>query len=345
MRETNEQHSLISRRKFLELCSAGAALTLAPSLCSLSQAIRGTTPASTPEATQLAVSGWVKSKFNPVLGGSLGTCYDVCVLQEGNQYRMWFSWRPQKSIALVESGDGIHWSSPEISLAPDASTGWEDEIDRPIVLKLADGYAMWYSAQSKTYSRIGYATSPDGRKWTRVSKDPVLSPDVAWEGNGVMCPDVIYDPSQATFRMWYSGGNFGEPIAIGYATSKDGIHWDKLSSNPIFSPFPGHFWEQDRVTACQVLQHGEWHLMFYIGFSDANHAQIGLARSKDGISDWERHPANPIIRPDVGKWDGDSVYKPFAIFDKDHWYLWYNGRLGGSEQIGLAIHAGEDLGF
>ena len=43
--------------------------------------------------------------------------------------------------------------------------------------------------------------------------------------------------------------------------------------------------------------------MFYIGFRDRDHAQIGLARSKDGITGWERHPANPIIRPGVGKWD------------------------------------------
>ena len=27
------------------------------------------------------------------------------------------------------------------------------------------------------------------------------------------------------------------------------------------------------------------------------------------------------------------------------WVLWYNGRKGGFEQIGLATHAGEDLGF
>ena len=59
---------------------------------------------------------------------------------------------------------------------------------------------------------------------------------------------------------------------------------------------------------------GEY-VMFYIGFRDKDHAQIGVARSKDGITGWERHPANPVIRPGVGKWDQDAVYKPFAIFD------------------------------
>jgi hypothetical protein len=85
--------------------------------------------------------------------------------------------------------------------------------------------------------------------------------------------------------------------------------------------------------------------MFYIGFKDKHHAQIGLARSKDGVGDWRRHPANPIIRPGKGRWDGDAVYKPFALFDGKHWLLWYNGRKGGVEQIGVAIHEGEGLGF
>jgi hypothetical protein len=85
--------------------------------------------------------------------------------------------------------------------------------------------------------------------------------------------------------------------------------------------------------------------MFYIGFADRDRAQIGLARSKDGITDWQRHPANPIIRPGKGQWDADAVYKPYAIFDGRRWLLWYNGRRGGVEQIGVAIHEGEDLGF
>jgi hypothetical protein len=39
------------------------------------------------------------------------------------------------------------------------------------------------------------------------------------------------------------------------------------------------------------------------------------------------------------------VYKPFAVLDGTRWLLWYNGRRGGVEQIGLATHQGEDLGF
>ena len=99
------------------------------------------------------------------------------------------------------------------------------------------------------------------------------------------------------------------------------------------------------MTACQVLRHGDWHLMFYIGFREPTTPRSASARSKDGISGWQRHPANPIIRPGKNQWDHDAVYKPYAIFDGARWLLWYNGRRGGMEQIGLAVHEGEDLGF
>jgi len=51
------------------------------------------------------------------------------------------------------------------------------------------------------------------------------------------------------------------------------------------------------------------------------------------------------LRVGAGRWDADAVYKPYAIFDGKRWLLWYNGRRGGVEQIGTAIHDGEDLGF
>jgi beta-1,2-mannobiose phosphorylase / 1,2-beta-oligomannan phosphorylase len=80
---------------------------------------------------------------------------------------------------------------------------------------------------------------------------------------------------------------------------------------------------------------------------DAESAQSGrgLARSRDGITDWQRHPANPIIRPGENHWDHDACYKPYAIFDGWKWLLWYNGRHDALEQIGVVFHPGEDLGF
>jgi predicted GH43/DUF377 family glycosyl hydrolase len=280
-----------------------------------------------------------------VLGGKLGTCFDVAVLRDGARYRMWFSWRPKKSVALTESEDGIHWSEPVIVLAPNPATKWEEDLNRPVVVKRGEEYHLWYTGQAGEKSWIGYATSPDGVHWNRMSRQPVLAAEAPWEKVAVMCPHVLWDEKTGRFRMWYSGGEQYEPDAIGYATSRDGLVWSKHPANPVFKSDPAIEWEKHKVTACQVVREGDWNVMFYIGFRDVDHAQIGIARSRDGITGWERLPANPIIRPGENKWDHDACYKPVAIFDGARWLLWYNGRHGGVEQIGLALHDGRDLGF
>src|SRR6187402_1190080 len=93
-----------------------------------------------PTTGPVTSAGWLKSSANPVLGGDLGTCFDAVVLKEGATFRMWFSWRPRKSIALAESSDGIHWSSPVIALGPELATGWEAEFNRPGVLQRNGSY-------------------------------------------------------------------------------------------------------------------------------------------------------------------------------------------------------------
>jgi beta-1,2-mannobiose phosphorylase / 1,2-beta-oligomannan phosphorylase len=288
--------------------------------------------------------GWIKSPANPVLGGQLGTCFDISVLKEADKFRMWISWRPKESVALVESVDGVHWNSPQICLGPNPSNQWEKRINRPTVMFHDQKYHMWYTGQSEERSWIGYATSNDGISWKRMSTTPVLSADMRWEKKSVMCPHVLWDDDLQIYRMWYSAGGQYEPKVIGYATSRQGISWLK-NPKPILEPNKKVLWEKDRVAAVQVIPHNNWFLMFYVGFADINHARIGLVRSRDGITNWERHRANPLISPGQDKWDHDACYKPYTIFDGTNWLLWYNGRHGSPEQIGLAIHKGEDLGF
>jgi predicted GH43/DUF377 family glycosyl hydrolase len=323
--------------KGLRIFADGRQIAQTPSLQRL--------PASLPPAGTSA--GWRKHKRNPVLGGDLGTCFDVAMLRENGTYRMWFSWRPKKSVALVESPDGIHWSEPLIVLGPNEATDWEKDINRPTVIKRDGTYHMWYTGQARGHSWIGYATSADGRQWKRVSDKPVVSPERPWENVAVMCPHVLWDEKQQLYRMWYSAGQQYEPNAIGYATSPDGVNWTKHKDNPVFAADPANPWEQHKVTACQVIPAGDWHIMFYIGFRDENRAQIGLARSRDGITKWQRHPDNPVIFPTKGTWDADACYKPFAMYDSERklWLLWYNGRKGSVEQIGLAVYRNPDLGF
>lgn len=288
---------------------------------------------------------WVKYEQNPVLGGGdLGTIFDISVLKEGGVYKMYCSWRPKKSLALSTSTDGKNWTAPQIILGPNDANEWEKDLNRPVVV-LKDGvYHLWYTGQAKGKSRIAYATSTDGVNFTRQSNAAVLSAEEPWEKVAVMCPHVIWDEKENLFKMWYSGGEQHEPDAIGYATSPDGLKWTKRKE-PVFVADPARSWEQYKVTACQVIKRKSDYLMFYIGFYDINFAQIGMARSKNGIDQWERYSGNPIISPTPGGWDASACYKPYVIQEKNRWLLWYNGRNEALERIGLAIYKGNKLNF
>ena len=303
--------------------------------------VAGTTPLFVsifPETS----TGWQKSPSNPVLGKPFGTCFDAAVLHENPLYRMWFSWRPEKSIAYCESTDGVKWTDPVVVLSPAQG---EQDVNRPAILHRDGLYHIWFTSQTATKSWINYATSPDGKIWKRISNPAAMTADRPWEKVAVMCPEVLWDTDLGLYRMWYSGGEQFEPDAIGYATSKDGVGWTK-QPDPIFTADHSLEWERAKVTACSIRRMGAWHYMFYIGFKDEHTAAIGVAKSLDGVSGWIRNKQNPIIRHGaILAWDGAAVYKPVPVMEPDRWLLWYNARRRSTEQIGLAIHPGVDLEF
>lgn len=288
---------------------------------------------------------FVKSEHNPVLGGpELGTCFDVYVTRDNGRYRMDFSWRPKKSLAVSFSDDGIHWEAPQITLAFDETTGWEDDLNRNCILKIDEKYKMWYTGQARGFSYIGYAESDDGLHFHRVLSEPVLISERAWEGFSVMNPCVLYENGK--YRMWYAAGETYEPNVLAYAESDDGIHWTKAKINPIFVAEKKNLYEQDRVGGCQVMKTPDMgYVMFYIGYENIDKAQICIACSENGITQWKKSPANPVISPTPESWDADACYKPSFLWNEDthQWMLWYNGRREHDEYIGLALKEGRDL--
>lgn len=133
---------------------------------------------------------------------------------------------------MATSPDGIAWKkepAPVLPLGPKGS--WDSESHAgPCVLKLADGYHLWYLGsgpyKGKTAWRIGHATSPDGLKWTRSGDEPVL--DIGkpgdWDGGTFMHVAVTFRDGK--FLFWYAaaptehGDETKMKIQIGYGTSK-----------------------------------------------------------------------------------------------------------------------------
>jgi beta-1,2-mannobiose phosphorylase / 1,2-beta-oligomannan phosphorylase len=268
--------------------------------------------------SELGSERWVKYAGNPVLGGSLGTCFDMSVDVSGDRHRMWFSWRPKNGIGYAESRDGLNWVANE-DLVLDQGP-WL-EVTRPYVLVEEDGLTMWYSAKDEERVVICWATSADGLDWQ--PRGVAIAPEELWEKSAVMCPSVLRYPD-GTYHMWYSGGERYEPDAIGYAVSEDGIHWRRMDG-PVLRPDPESSWESERVAGAHVFEKDGYLYAAYIGFADGfEESSIGIARSRDGI-DWQRHAGNPVItHGDPGDFDSINVYKPFVVIDGDRWRMWFN---------------------
>jgi len=271
------------------------------------------------------MSEWVKYPGNPILGGELGTVFDMSVDVAGDRYRMWFSWRNRRGIGYAESADGLHWNvRDDVVIGPDPSSQPEQlEVTRPFVMVDDTQLTMWYAAHGNDRVAIARATSTDGVTWQRHGV--VLSPEEPWEKAALMCPSVLRDDN-GLYHMWYSGGERVEPDAIGYATSPDGVTWTRVTNVPVITPLPNSSWESHRVAGAHVFRKDEWLYAAYIGFAaDFDRSSVGIARSLDGI-EWQRHAANPVItHGEPGEFDSINVYKPFVVVEGETWRVWFNG--------------------
>lgn len=280
-----------------------------------------------------------KYKLNPVLGNiKTGPVFDPYIMEDKNGFfRMYVSWRKFGKIAVSLSQDGITWPNLQTVIDNGNSKNWAYNINRATVIHKDGIYKMWYTGQNNQISKIGYATSEDGYNFKKLD-NPVLIPEHSYEKKNVMNPNVIYDKEDKIYKMYYAAGEYYEPDVICYATSKDGIFWEKYKNNPILIPnYNSSSLDSFKIGGCDVHKiSANYYLMFYIGYSDINTARIFLAESKDGITNWKRNK-NPLIIPTKNKFDNDACYKPSAIYNtkKKIWMLYYNGRKDKDEYIGL----------
>ena len=134
--------------------------------------------------------GWEKEGSSPVIGGALGTVFDCCVREDNGEFRIWYSWRPARGIAMAYSTDGIHWSLPQLVMPRQINLSWaKDEVNRPCVLYRNGKYLMWFIGMVRPedfeygHTAVGYAESMDGIHW-----DVYLSLIHIWElGTGLRC--------------------------------------------------------------------------------------------------------------------------------------------------------------
>jgi predicted GH43/DUF377 family glycosyl hydrolase len=199
---------------------------------------------------------------------------------------------------------------------------------------------MWYAATggSGPDLRIGYATSNDGKDWTKHAANPVLDlgADGTWDENEVTCPHVLKEDT--TYRLWYTGKDDNGNYGLGYATSPDGVVWTKYEGNPVLTPGDSESWDHFGVLCSCVVKTDVTYGMWYFGKSDPSVDNIGYATSSDGII-WTKNDDNPVLETGAaGEWDDFGVASPAVIPDGSSFKMWYAGWQGtaSSLRIGYA---------
>lgn len=169
----------------------------------------------------------------------------------------------------------------------------------PCVVELPEGgLAMFVSRRDK--GSIERWDSKDGIAWNY--KSTALSPAVdasAWDST-VNRAGVLL--SSSGWLMWYTGQNGGSS-AIGFATSVDGLTFNRVVATPVIAPELEH--EGGSAMNPCVMAEGNGYRMWYAAGEDYEPDVICEARSNDGVN-WEKL-VKPVLTKGSEPYDAHKV--------------------------------------
>jgi hypothetical protein len=138
-----------------------------------------------------------------------------------------------------------------------------------LVVPAEEHWRMWYAGgsdwvgvgeQAKPRYALRHLRSEDGVVWPR-NGEVCLSPGPGELGFGRPC---IRD-RDGTFHMWYSLRTVERVYDLGYATSVDGIAWQRNDQESGLERGPAASWDADMVGLGCLVEVGSQLLMFYNG--------------------------------------------------------------------------------
>lgn len=146
---------------------------------------------------------------------------------------------PVTGPATQVPGSPSIWKASEKPVYCDPDDDWAKD---PSIIKVGTTYYMYYTSANcwpetgsagKGPARIDYATSPDGLAWTYQGVAIPKGNAGEWDEERPQAPakPVLKD---GIYYLYYAGRVTGKgAVAIGFATSKDLIHWTKHPGNPV----------------------------------------------------------------------------------------------------------------
>ena len=155
--------------------------------------------------------------------------------------------------------------------------------------------------------------------------------------------DAVMDPYileyDGLYHMFYvSRAEPTSPLAISYATSEDGLVWDRFEGNPIFEADGTGFDFTSVLSPAVLVEDGTW-MMYYAGLQNIGIAfgdGIGLATASDPTGTWERLDEPLITVGGVREWDANKIGVDAVFATDDGYMLYYTSNQGNSIAVGLA---------
>jgi predicted GH43/DUF377 family glycosyl hydrolase len=134
--------------------------------------------------------------------------------------------------------------------------------------------------------------------------------------------------------MWYT--HFAPTLQIGYASSKDGIHWTKHPT-PVLSSGAIGTWDQGGAESPSVIWNGTYYLMYYIGSNGTFVSDVGVAFSRDMVN-WQKYSGNPVLTRTPNSFDGYFIKFPAVLFNSNSYEMWYTAQrtAGPNDTVGYA---------
>jgi beta-1,2-mannosidase len=166
----------------------------------------------------------------------------------------------------------------------------------------------------------------------RLSADPILSPrGNSWESAGTFNPAVVLH--EGKFVMLYRAQDKNGTSRLGYAESRDGIHFTRRA-DPVLSP-QADYEKDGGVEDPRLVKIGDTYYLTYTGYNKKD-AQLCLATSRDLIH-WDR---KGVILPAYKgnwnvKWTKSGAIVPEKV-DGKYWMYFLGTSADNTDQMGLA---------
>jgi len=263
--------------------------------------------------------------------------YDPSILFVGDEMWIYYSAVEggvddyiREGLSISKDG-GLTFEAYGMVLDVGAEGEWDDwkAHDVDVLYDETDStYKMWYTGNKGPAGggKIGLATSPDGKVWTKYAGNPVFDVDVpgTWDDGGVSYPSVLEEGG--TFYMFYGGYDDTQHNGMGLATSPDGITWTRAQSTPVI-PLTNYM----KYTVTE--KNGVYYVIFAKRFS---YQELYMGYSTDKINwiiNW-----NQVMRiGESSEWDDGAIEDADFYFDGTDAKIYYSGARTKSvdNQIGL----------